>query len=178
MDITSGSSSTKNCTILLLNNNTINIMGGDVMDQLGLRLTMTKSDNKGEKNLYNISNIHQRISKWMFTNYPLGRSKNHVAKSTFKWFSTYKTQRKTNFTTTNRKKWKRTLKLLDEKQIKKLMKCSNEHFSSPVVIAVKFDQFIKIALDCKFLNDAIHKNKYQMQSLDHLWIKSQLKYQT
>ena len=59
------------------------------MDQLGLRLTMTTSNTKGEKNLLNISIIHQRISKWIFTKYPhlckrLGRSKNHVAKSAFK----------------------------------------------------------------------------------------------
>ena len=86
--ITSGSSNAKNCTILLVNNNTINIMGRDIMDQLGLRLTMT-TKNKGEKNLFNISNTHQRISKWIFSKYPhlctrLGRSNNHVAKSTFK----------------------------------------------------------------------------------------------
>ena len=87
VDITSGSSNAKNCTILLVNNNTINIMGRDIMDQLGLRLTMTTT-NKGEENLFNISNTHQRISKWIFNKYPhlckrLGRSKNHVAKSTF-----------------------------------------------------------------------------------------------
>ena len=87
VDITSGSSNANNCTILLLNNNTINIMGRDIMDKLGLRLTMTTT-NKGENNLLNISNIHQRISKWIFNKYPhlctrLGRSKNHVAKSTF-----------------------------------------------------------------------------------------------
>ena len=88
VDITSGSSNAKNCTILLVNNNTIKIMGRDIMDQLGLRLTMTKT-NRGEKNLLNNSNTHQRISKWIFNKYPhlctrLGRSKNHVAKSTFK----------------------------------------------------------------------------------------------
>ena len=67
LDITSGSASAKNCTILLVENNTINILGRDVMERLGLRLSMTKQENKGGKNLLNISNIHQRISKWIFT---------------------------------------------------------------------------------------------------------------
>ena len=56
VDITSGSSSAKNCMILLVDNSTINIMRRDVTDQLGLRLTMTKPNIKGEKNLLNISN--------------------------------------------------------------------------------------------------------------------------
>ena len=41
-------------------------------------------------------------------------------------------------------------------------------FISPVVITVKKDKSVKIALDSKMLNDALHKNKYQMQSIDHL----------
>ena len=44
----------------------------------------------------------------------------------------------------------------------------NELFKGPVVITVKIDNSIKLALDSKELNDAIHKNKYQMQSIDHL----------
>ena len=32
----------------------------------------------------------------------------------------------------------------------------------------KHDKSIKIALDSKKLNDSIHKNKYEMQSIDHL----------
>ena len=37
-----------------------------------------------------------------------------------------------------------------------------------MVITVKKEKSVKIALDSKKLNDAIHKNKYQMQSIDHL----------
>ena len=36
-----------------------------------------------------------------------------------------------------------------------------------MVITVKKDKSVKIALDSKKLNKAIHKNKYQMQSIDH-----------
>ena len=37
-----------------------------------------------------------------------------------------------------------------------------------MVITVKKGKSIKLALDSKKLNKAIHKNKYQMQSIDHL----------
>ena len=50
----------------------------------------------------------------------------------------------------------------------RLEKGSDKNFASPVVITVKKDKYIKIALDSKELNDAIHKNKYQMQSIVHL----------
>ena len=89
VDITSVTSTAKKCTILLVDTNTINIMGGDIMDKLGLRLTMAPQQKQGEKQFLNISNTHQRKSKWIFQKYPhlctrLGRSRNHVAKSTFK----------------------------------------------------------------------------------------------
>ena len=47
-------------------------------------------------------------------------------------------------------------------------KCPDDLFISPVVITVKKDKSVKIALDSKKPNDALHKNKYQMQSIDHL----------
>ena len=58
--------------------------------------------------------------------------------------------------------------LIEDKQLKRLEKCSDKNFISPVIITVKKDKSVKIALDSKELNDAIHKNKYQMQSIDHL----------
>ena len=59
-------------------------------------------------------------------------------------------------------------KLIQDKQIYKLEKCPDDLFVSPVVITVKKDNSLKIALDSKKLNKAIQKNKYQMQSIDHL----------
>ena len=59
-------------------------------------------------------------------------------------------------------------KLIEVKQIIRLENCSDEYFITPVVTTVKKDKSIKIALDSKELDDAIHKNKYQMQSIDHL----------
>ena len=59
-------------------------------------------------------------------------------------------------------------KLIEDKQIIRLEKCPDDLFISPVVITVKKDKSIKITLDSKVLNKTIHKNKYQMQSIDHL----------
>ena len=59
-------------------------------------------------------------------------------------------------------------KLLNEGHIEKLTNSSDQFFISPIVITVKEDQSIKIALDSKFLNKTIHKNKYQMPNIDSL----------
>ena len=46
-------------------------------------------------------------------------------------------------------------------------KCPDNLFIGPLVMTAKKNKSIKIALDSKELNKAIHKNKYQMQSIDH-----------
>ena len=48
---------------------------------------------------------------------------------------------------------------MDEKQIIKPEKCSEEYFISAVVITVKSDNSIKTTVDSKELKDVIHKNK-------------------
>ena len=59
-------------------------------------------------------------------------------------------------------------KLINDKQIIRLEKCPDDVYISPVVITVKKGKSVKLALDSKKLNKAIHKNKYQMQGIDHL----------
>ena len=59
-------------------------------------------------------------------------------------------------------------KLLDKKHIKKLSSCPDIYFISPIVVTVKKDQTITLALDSNVLNKAIHKNKYQMPNFDTL----------
>ena len=148
-------------------------MGRDILQQLGIVLTATKPTGK-IINLVSDTSTEQNIIKWIFKKYPhlctrLGRSKNRVAKSTFK----------ENFTPTQHKGRRVPLpllerveqeleKLIEDKQIMRLEKCSDEYFISPIVITVIKDKSVKIALDSKELNDAIHKNKHQMQSIDHL----------
>ena len=52
--------------------------------------------------------------------------------------------------------------------IENLSSCSDEPFISPIVITVKKNQSIKLAVDCKVLNKAIHKNKYHVPNIDML----------
>ena len=59
-------------------------------------------------------------------------------------------------------------KLLDEKHIIKLNSSSDKNFISPIVITVKKDKTVKLALDSKILNKSIHRNKYQMPNIDNL----------
>ena len=169
----SGAWTAKNCRILLVKHLPLPVIGRDILQQLGIFLTATKPTGK-TINLVSDTSTEQNIIKWIFKKYPhlctrLGRSKNHVAKSTFK----------ENFTPTQHKGRRVPLhllerveqeleKLIEDKQIMRLEKWSDEYFISPVVIIVKKDQSVKIALDSKELNDAKHKNKYQMQSIDHL----------
>ena len=158
---------------LLVDNKTNNIMGRDNLRKLGITLTARK--NEGKKMLHITDNTTEtNIIKWILKKYPklctrLGKSKNHIAKPSMK----------ENFKPVQQKGRRVPLHLLDkveaelkkliqDKQIIKLDKCSDEHFISPVVITVKHDKSVKIALDSKKLNDVIHKNKYQMQSIDHL----------
>ena len=66
-------------------------------------------------------------------------------------------------------------KLIDQRHIiklNKLNKCSDKQFISPIVITVKKDQTVKLALDSKKINKFIHKNKYQMPNFDLLLDKT------
>ena len=59
-------------------------------------------------------------------------------------------------------------KLIDQKHIIKLDKCSDRQFISPIVITVKKHQTAKFALDSKKIYKFIHKNNYQMPYIDLL----------
>ena len=55
-----------------------------------------------------------------------------------------------------------------EGHIVKLNKCDEDCFISPIVITRKKDGSIKLALDCKLLNNQIFKNKDQMPNIHEL----------
>ena len=48
-------------------------------------------------------------------------------------------------------------KLLAEKHIIKFNSCLDKNFISPIVITVKRDKIVRLALDSKILNKSIHK---------------------
>ena len=174
MELRSGSWTAKNCNILVVKHKSQNLMGRDILTKLGLTLNQQQAT-KGKK-IFDISenDIKQNITKWIFKKYPhlcsrLGRSKNHIAKSILKKEKT-PTQHKGRRVPLHlvEKVENELQKLIEDNQIIRLEKWPDDLFISPVVIMVKKDKSIKIALDTKELNKAIHKNKYQTQSIDHL----------
>ena len=140
------------------------IIGRDVFSQLGLSLIQTKQFSIVEQN-------QCLIEKQVAFNFPglilkIRKSFKHSVKSTFN----------KNFTPIHQKRRRVTInlqalvkKLLDEKHIIKLNSCSNKNFISPIVITVKRDKTVKLALDSKILKKSIHKKKYQMPNIDNLF---------
>ena len=59
-------------------------------------------------------------------------------------------------------------KLLPEGLITKLDKCTRDSFIAPIVITVKKDDSIKLALDTKPINRQLYRNKYQIPNVDEL----------
>ena len=59
-------------------------------------------------------------------------------------------------------------KLLRQGHIEKLNECSDKYFDSPIVITVKKDGSVKLALESRELNKQVHKNKYQMPNIEEL----------
>ena len=59
-------------------------------------------------------------------------------------------------------------RLLNEGHIERVSEVTDKQFIQPVVITVKKDKSVKIALDARALNNEIVKDKYQMPNIEHL----------
>ena len=59
-------------------------------------------------------------------------------------------------------------KLLRQGHIEKLNECSDKYFVSPIVVTVKKDGSVKLALESRELNKQNHKSKYQMPNIEEL----------
>ena len=146
------------------------ILGRDPFDQLGIIISQ-KPCPKTE-----VINIDQpcAIKKSLAKEFPdlisrIVKSKNHTVNSKFHRNYRVIHQKGRKVPIHLQPKVKIELeKLLNEGHIEKLNNCSDQFFISPIVITVKKDQSVKIALDSKILNKAIHKNKYQMPNIDSL----------
>ena len=51
-------------------------------------------------------------------------------------------------------------KLLTQGRIENMKECSDRYFVSPIVITVKKDGSVKLALESRELNKQVHKKKY------------------
>ena len=146
------------------------IHGRDLFNQLGIIISQKPCPNKDVNNIDQPCAIKRSLAKEFPDSISqIGKSKNHTVNSKFH----------KNYRVTNQKGRKVPIhlqpkveielkKFLNEGHIQKLTNCSDQFFFSPIVITVKKDQSIKIALDSKILIKAIHKNKYQMPNVDSL----------
>ena len=146
------------------------LIGRDLFDQLGLAVTQSTSLKVNRVNNISSPELKEQIAK----TFPglisrIGRSKSHVSKSKFHKDFQPRHQKGTRIPINLQDKVNIELKkLLDEKHIIKFSSCPDKYFISPFVVTVEKDQTIKLALDSKVLNKAIHKNKYQMPDIDTL----------
>ena len=149
-----------------------NIIGRHLFTTLGLVVVQQQPDNG--KCVNNIITSTCKIKETIATQFPhlvskIGLSKTHVAKSKFHQKFTAKHQKGRRVPINLQPRVSAELERLEtEGHSEKLSSCSDEHFISPVVITVKKDKSIKLALDSKVLNKAIHKNIYQMPNIDML----------
>ena len=146
------------------------ILGRDLFDQLGITISQKPCSN------IHINNIETpcAIKKSLVKEFPelisrIGKSKHHTVNSKFhrNYRVTHQKGRKVPIHLQPKVKIE-LKKLLNEGHFDKLTNCSYQFFISPIVITVKKYQSIKIGLDSKILNKAIHENKYQMPNIDSL----------
>ena len=146
------------------------LLGRDLFPALGLSIQQSN-------NQMIINQVEQQycpIKKQIAIDFPdlisrIGKSKVHTVRSKFH----------KNYTPSHQKGRRVPINLLDkvsdelkklkeQGHIEKLQECSDKIFISPIVITVEKDKSVKLALDSKILNKAIHKNKYQMPNIDSL----------
>ena len=139
-------------------------------DQLGITISQKPCPNKEINNVETPCAIKKSLAK----EFPglisrIGKSEHHTVNSKFhrNYCVTHQKGRKVPINLQPKVKIELE-KLLNEGHNEKLTNCSDQFFISPLVITVKKNQSIKLALDSKILNKTIHKNKYQMPNIDSL----------
>ncbi len=151
------------------------LLGADLIRRLGLRLTQAVETTNRQKTGQNkIANITSDLKTLMKTEFKgllerQGRIKNHIVRTKFRQ-PLQATQQKGRRTplALQEKVAIEIRRLTKETHIIKLRNCNEDQFISPIVITVKKDGSIKLALDSKRLNEWVIKNKYQMPNIDEL----------
>ena len=161
--------------LIVVPNNHRAIIGRDLFQGLGIQVNQQPSPKPEGKQIALIQNVEgQNLKTEISKTFPnlirrIGRSKTHTVKSKFKTNFTPVHQRGRRIPIHLQSQVEEELKKLEKNgNIIKLDKCSDKNFISPIVITVKRDKTIKLAMDSKVINKAIHKNKYQMQNIDCL----------
>ena len=112
---------------------------------------------------------HQFYTKFSSLFDRQGESKHHVVNTKFKYPLCPIQEKGRRIPIHNQGKVQNELdKLLSEGHITKLDKCTSDCFIAPIVITVKKDDSIKLALDAKPINRQLYRNKYQMSNVIEL----------
>ena len=144
----------------------------DLFEALGISITQTLSPNEGS--MVNTITTQCPFKARIANQFPqlnsrIGRSKIHIVRSKFhkNFQPKYQKGRRVPINLQDQVN-SEIKKLLEKGHIEKVNNCSDQYFNSPIVITVKRDQTIKLALDSKILNKSINKNKYQMPNIETL----------
>ena len=112
--------------------------------------------------------------RWAQSRYPelftcTGRANNHVVHTKFKrpFVATQQKGRRNPVALQSRVE-SELKRLIAEGHVTKLDPRTDDQFITPVVITVKRDGSIKLAMDSKILNVMVSKNKYQMPNIEEL----------
>ena len=150
-----------------------NIIGRNLLPQIGVKLIQ-------EKQKQNVLSVRKQeesgpeIKQWAKDNFQqlcirIGKLKNHMMKTQFNQDFIRIQQKRRRIPVHLQERVEGELnKLMDQTHFINLDKCADRQFISPIVITVKKDQTVKLALDSKKINKFIQKNKYQMPNIDLL----------
>ena len=161
-------------TFLITERRTRCILGLDLQNKIGITTTQRPAPTK--KSRFDIM-LCEQSDQWKEKFYKdfkslfdrKGRSVNHVVNTTFKYpLCPIQEKGRRIPIHVQGKVEKEIEKLLLEGHIQKLDKCTSDCFIAPIVITVKKDDTIKLALDAKPINRQLYKNKYQMPNVEEL----------
>ena len=146
------------------------LLDRDLLPALGLSIQQSNN----QKTVNQVDQEYCPIKKQIATDFPdlisrIGKSKVHMVRSKFHRNYTPSHQKGRRVPINSLGKVSDELRKLSEQgHIEKLQECTDKNFISSIVITVKKDKSVKLALNSKVLNKAIHKNIYQMPNIDSL----------
>ena len=164
----------KGATFLVSERKTRCIMGQDLQGQVGIVTTQKPAPKEVTRFDVLMCEQSEGWREKFFTKFKnlfdrQGISKNFIVSSKFKYpICPIQEKGKRIPIHIQDKVEKEIEKLLTEGHITKLDKCTSDCFIAPIVITVKKDDSIKLALDAKTINRQLFKNKYQMPNVDEL----------
>ena len=149
-------------------------MGLDLQDQLGVVTTQLRAEHVQQLEVKDQDPTSDYWSSFFAKKYAhvfsrLGRSKNHKVFTNFKYPLVPRQVKGRKVPIHIQDRLASEIKqLVRQGHIEKLDKCTTDYFIAPIVLTVKKDGSIKLALNAKPMNAQIWKNKYQMPNFHEL----------